>query len=178
MEVGKTIGREREKPERDSERERVRKNFKKRQAAAIVLVFVFLGGLIYLLARAGVEWYRWMSEREEVIKIEKTPTIEVIDDATGKKAEVSSRVLEYVAELEEEFALLGRKVVRARIPVGKIREVDLEIEGFSGVVKVSLDRGAAVSAEDGERMMKYLEKEGVSEVQYVDVRVARKGYWK
>ena len=178
MEVGKTIGREREKPERDSERERVRRKFKKRQAAAVFGVLVFLGGLLYLLGKAGAEWYKWISEKEEVVIIPREPTIEVIDEMTGKKAEASSRVLEHVAEVEEEFVKLGRKVVRARIPEGKIREVDLEVEGFSGVVKISLDRGAGVTAEDGERMLEYLEKQGVEEVQYVDVRVARKGYWK
>ncbi|MBQ6130524.1 hypothetical protein IJI72_02460 [Candidatus Saccharibacteria bacterium] len=178
MEVGKTIGREREKPERDSERERVRRKLKKQQAVAILGVLVFLGGLLYLLGRAGAEWYKWISQREEVVEIPREPTIEVIDEQTGKKAEASSRVLEYIAEVEEEFSKLGRKVVLARIPEGKIREVDLELEGVSGVVKVSLDRGAGVSAEDGERMLKYLEKEGVAEFSYVDVRVARKGYWK
>ena len=54
----------------------------------------------------------------------------------------------------------------------------MELEGVTGVIKVSLDRGAAVSAEDGERMLKYLEGQGINEFQYVDVRVARKAYWK
>lgn len=178
MEVGRAIKRGREKPEKDSERERVRKQFKQRQTMAIFGVLLFVGTLLYLLSRAGAEWYKWVTTKEEVIEIPIEPTIEVIDDATGKKAEVSMRVLEYIAQLEEEFAILGRKVNMARIPEGKIREVDLELEGVTGVIKVSLDRGAAVSAEDGERMLKYLEGQGINEFQYVDVRVARKAYWK
>ena len=105
--------------------------------------------------------------------------MEVIDDETGRRAEkVSARVKELIYNLEEEFVLKELKVVRAHIPVGKVREVDLEVEGFTGLVKVSTDRNAAVTAEDAARMIAYLRGQGVESCEYVDVRLERKAYWK
>jgi len=177
--VGKTIATKRAKPESDSERERVRKNLRKTKVIKVSVVVLLIAGLGFLSARAFQEWYAWVTTKEEVIEIPKEPTIEIIDDMTGQVShEFSTRIKEYIAELEEEFAILGYKVVRARIPADKTREVDLEIEGFSGLVKVSIDRNAAVEAEDAMRMMKYLEEQGITEVQYIDVRVERKGYYK
>ena len=140
---------------------------------------VFFGATVFLGVRMFSEWYKWISMKTEVIEIEKEPSVEVIDERTGKVAtEMTTRMKEYIANLEEEFMIRGRKVVRASLPVDKVREVDLTIEGFSGVVKVTIDRNAAVSAEDGVRMLKYLEEQGITEVEYIDVRVERKGYWK
>jgi len=139
---------------------------------------------VFLMVRVFQEWVKWANNREEVVIVEREPSVEVIDEATGKVFDggegrkLSAKMKEYIANLEEEFVVLGRKVVRARIPADKIREVDVEVEGFAGVVKVSVDRNPAVSAEDAVRMLKYLEGQGISEVQYVDVRVERKGYWK
>lgn len=179
MQTGKTIVKKREKPESDSERERVRKKYKKAKILKVVVVIVLGGGLVFLSARAFSGWYEWISRKEEVIEIAAEPRVEVIDERTGQvMKEMSGRVKEYIVELEDEFAERGYTVTRVRIPADKMREIDLEIEGFSGVVKTSIDRNAAVSAEDGVRMLKYLEERGISEVQYVDVRVERKGYWK
>ena len=158
MQAGKTIAAKREKVEPDSERERARRVIRKRKILAIFGVVAFGAGLVYLAVMAFTEWIRWISVREEVVTIEPEPNVEVIDERTGKKAEsLSSRVKEYIASLEEEFTLVGLKIVRARIPADKMREVDLEVEGFSGLVKVSMDRNAAVSAEDASRMLKYLD---------------------
>ncbi|MBQ6396099.1 hypothetical protein IJH89_00765 [Candidatus Saccharibacteria bacterium] len=179
MQTGKTIAKRRERPESDSERERVRKKNRNKKLVAAGAVIVFTGALIFLSVKAFSEWYKWVSKKEEVIIVQREPGVEIIDDLTGRRAEkVSSRVKEFVAELEEEFSAAGRKVVRAHIPEGKMREVDLEVEGFSGVIKVSLDRNAAVSAEDAGRMLKYLEEQGVAGAEYIDVRIERKGYWK
>ena len=179
MQAGKTIAAKRERLEADSERERARKAIRKRKVAAILAVILLAGLLLFLAVRVFQEWIEWASKREEVIVIEKEPNVEVIDDATGKAAsELSSRVKEYIANLEEEFAVLGRNVVRARIPIGKIREIDIEVEDFSGLIKTTLDRNAAVSAEDAIRMLNYLEGQGISGCEYIDVRVERKAYWK
>lgn len=177
--TGKTIVAKRNKPESDSERERVRKKRRQIKVSKIIAVVLFVGALLFLAVKVFLSWYEWISEKEIVIEIAKKPTVEIIDEQTGQVIEnVSARMEEYVANLEEEFALQGYKIIRARIPVGKIREIDLEIEGFSGVVKTLIDRNAAVTAEDGARMLKYLEEQGISEVEYIDVRVERKGYWK
>lgn len=179
MEIGKTIVRRRERPESDSERERARRSIRRGKVAKVLAVVVFFGAMVFLGVRMFSEWYKWISMKTEVIEIEKEPSVEVIDERTGKVAtEMTTRMKEYIANLEEEFMIRGRKVVRASLPVDKVREVDLTIEGFSGVVKVTIDRNAAVSAEDGVRMLKYLEEQGITEVEYIDVRVERKGYWK
>jgi hypothetical protein len=179
MQAGKTIAAKRERLEADSERERARKVIRKRKALAVLAVILLAGALLFLAFRVFQEWVKWVSTREETIVIEKEPSIEVIDETTGKTAEkLGSRVKEYIANLEEEFALLGRKVVRAHIPVGKIREVDVEVENFSGAIKVSLDRSPAVSAEDAVRMLNYLTGQGIGSCEYIDVRIERKAYWK
>ena len=181
MQAGKTIAAKRERMAPDSERERVRRTIRKRKFFSILAVILLAGAMIYLGVRAIQEWIGWMSKKEEVIIVEREPSVEIINDETGRRAdkdEVSSRVKEYVANLEEEFILLERKVVRAHLPVGKTREIDVELEGVSGLIKISIDRNAAVSAEDAVRMLKYLEEKGIGAFEYIDVRVERKGYWR
>ena len=135
--------------------------------------------MIYLGVRAFTEWIAWMSKKEEVVVVEVEPNVEVIDDATGKRAEkLSSRVKELIYNLEEEFTLKEMKIVRAHIPTGKMREIDLEVEGFNGLVKVSVDRNAAVTAEDALRVIEYLKGQGIESCEYIDVRIERKAYWK
>ena len=179
MQAGKTIAARRERPEADSERERVRRTLRKRKVGAVAAVVGLAGMMIYLGVKAFVEWVKWMGEREEVVIVESEPSVEVIDDETGRRAEkVSARVKELIYNLEEEFVLTELKVVRAHIPVGTVREVDVEVEGFTGLVKVSTDRNAAVTAEDAARMIAYLRGQGVESCEYVDVRLERKAYWK
>jgi len=179
VQSGKTIAARRERQVSDSERERVRKRSKRAKLIRGLVAGLVIIGMGFLAIRAGKEWFSWIREKEVVVEEAKEPSVEIIDERTGQVTkEVSSRVKDYIYYLEEEFRELGKTVIRARLPADKAREVDLEIEGFSGVIKVSTDRNAAVSAEDGVRMMKYLEGQGISEVQYIDVRVERKGYWK
>lgn len=181
MQAGKTIAAKRERVAPDSERERVRRVIHRRKLLALAGVVAVAGVLVFLSVRVFTEWAEWATNREEVILVERGPSVEVIDEKTGKVFDgsegrkLSLKVKEYIANLEEEFALVGLKVVRARIPADKIREVDVELEGVSGVIKVSTDRNPAVSAEDAARMLKYL---GEQKFEYVDVRVERKGYWK
>ncbi|MBR3319373.1 hypothetical protein IKG06_02605 [Candidatus Saccharibacteria bacterium] len=178
MQAGKTIAAKRERLETDSERERVRRVLRKRKIVAILVVILLAGALLYLAFRVFQEWVKWVSTREETIIVEREPNIEVIDETTGKKAELSSRVKEYIANLEEEFVVLGHKIKKAHIPAGKIREIDVEVDDFSGVIKVSLDRNPAVSAEDAVRMLNYLVGQGIEGCGYIDVRIERKAYWK
>ena len=122
-----------------------------------------------------------MSVREEVVVVGVEPSVEVIDDETGRKADlkkVSSRIKELIYNLEEEFTLKEMKLKRAHIPTGKMREIDLEVEGFGGLVKVSTDRNAAVTAEDVSRMIAYLKGQNIENCEYIDVRIERKAYWK
>ncbi|MBR3320316.1 hypothetical protein IKG20_03375 [Candidatus Saccharibacteria bacterium] len=184
MQAGKTIAAKREKPEADSERERVRRVIRRRKVLAIGAVIALGGLLLFLGVKAFQEWIKWMGNREEVIVIGKTPSVEVIDDSTGQvfdnksERKLSTRTQEYIANLEEEFALKELKITRARIPADKIREVDVEVDGFSGLIKVSTDRNPAVTAEDAVRMINYMREQEIEECEYIDVRIERKAYWK
>ena len=176
---GRTIAGKLDKPKSDSERVRAKKYYKKKKLTAMAVVLILGGFLIFMTIRAGKEFFimiTTMKKEEEEVEI--SPTIEVIDETTGVTAKMSSRMREFIANIEMELLARGIKVVQARIPIGKIREVDLSIEGFSGIIKVNLDRGIGVQAEDIERMLKYLEEEEIEEVEYIDVRVDRKAYWK
>lgn len=179
MQAGKTIAAKRERVTSDSERERARRVIRKRKVLSICAVVALGAAMIYLGVRAFTEWIDWMSKKEEVVVVEVEPNVEVIDDTTGRRAEkVSSRMKELIYNLEEEFTLKEMKVVRAHIPIGMMREIDLEVEGFSGLVKVSTDRNAAVTAEDAVRMITYLKGQGIESCEYIDIRIERKGYWK
>ena len=187
MQAGKTIAARRERMTSDSERERVRKTYRKRRLTAFFAALLLGAVMIYLGVRAISGWVGWMKEEKKTTAVVKNPTVEVINENTGKKFDdnaaqasekLSSRMKEYIADLEEEFYLLGYKITRARVPADKMREIDLEIDGVIGFIKVSIDRNAAVSAEDGDRMIKYLAGQGITEFSYIDVRLPGKAYWK
>lgn len=179
VQAGKTIAAKRERVTSDSERERARRTIRKRKVLSVCGVICLGAAMIYLGVKAFTEWIAWMSKKEEVVTVEVQPGVEIIDDATGRRAEkVSSRVKELVYNLEEEFVLKELKIVRVHIPTDKLREIDLEVEGFAGLLKVSMDRNAAVTAEDAARMISYLKGQGIEGCEYVDLRLERKAYWK
>ena len=83
-----------------------------------------------------------------------------------------------MGQAESDFRDLGYTPLRAVIPAGAIREVDFYLSGWVGKIKMTIDRETAVSVEDADRMLRYLQGINVSEFEYVDVRVEGKGYWK
>ncbi|MBQ3430992.1 hypothetical protein IJG20_02755 [Candidatus Saccharibacteria bacterium] len=177
--TGKTIAGRRSRPESDSERERVRKKYRKQKRVSVFAVVVLIILLIVLSVKAVQGWMDWLERRGREEVVIREPSVEVIDEQSGQvMKELPTKIREYLVNLEDEFSALGRKITRARLPADKVREIDVEVEGFSGFLKISLDRNPAVSAEDGVKMIDYLEGQGINEVQYVDVRVERKGYWK
>ena len=84
----------------------------------------------------------------------------------------------YIARAEKDFRDLGYTPTKAIIPSGSIREVDLRLDGYTGFIMMTIDRGSAVSAEDADRMIRYLSGMGVSDFSYIDVRIDGKAYWK
>ena len=178
IESGRPIAGKIEKVKSDSERERTKKYHRKQKITAGLIVVILGGFLIFMTFRAGVEFFKMIMREGKEAEAEVTPTITVIDEGTGTVAKMSSRTREYIANLETELKERGIILTEARIPKERLREVDLSIEGEEGYFKVSLDRGVGVTAEDIERMIKYLEEEEIEEFEYVDVRVERKGYYK
>ena len=179
---GRTIGERREHLETKSERLAAKKKVKKRQNLRII--FTVIGFLIIAGAIAFLI-IRFLQQREEnaiettptaVVKTYK-PTIEIVDENAGSSG-ITTRMTEYIGQLENDLKDLNLTPVKAVVPVGSIREVDIYLEGHNGYIKTTIDRGSGVTAEDTDRMLRYLTSQGVAEFQYIDVRIDGKAYWK
>lgn len=178
---GRTIGERRERLETANERLEARKKVKKRQnlrlSMTIVAFIVIIVAVIFFVVQ-------FLKQREENVTetattaVVKTyrPTIEIIDE--NGSGNITSRMSEYIGQLESDLRDLGLAPVRAVIPAGSVREVDFYLDGTSGFIKTTIDRGTAVTAEDTERMLRYLQSIGVAEFAYIDVRIDGKAYWK
>lgn len=177
---GRTIGERRERLETANERLEARKKVKKRQNRRIVLTVV---GFLIFFAVAIFLIIKFVKQREQnevetapttVVKTYK-PTIEIVDHNSGT---ITTRMSEYIGQLESDLKDLNLKPVRAVIPAGSIREVDIYLDGYTGYLKTTIDRDSAITAEDTERMLRYLAGIGVADYEYIDVRIDGKAYWK
>lgn len=171
---------EKNKEKIESERERVRKKGRKQGTFSTifaVVIFLILGVLGYLLLGEVMKIIDEKRSAGEVVEDETEIVIEtqIVDDDHNEQ--ISSRVKNYVYLLENDLRDLGLKSIRAVLPSGKMRELDIDIEGVVPYFKVTIDRDAAVTAEDISRMIKYL-KENNLEPTYVDVRVDGKAFYK
>lgn len=175
MRLGRTIVAEREKTESESERMQARHKQKVRKYVTIGVVLMALVVVAVAISVVLPEMLK-TEEVEEVVREEFAPTV-AIEDASGADL-VTARVREYVGMAEADFKEKGLTVVRVVLPAGKTREVDFYLEGRGEYYKFNLDRGTGVSVEDAERIVRYLNENGVSGIEYVDVRVPRKAYYK
>ena len=180
--MGRTIGEKREKLETANERAAARKKDKKKKAVRILLTvvgFLILIGLLIVLAVALIGESKPSDEggEEQNVTVIYEPSIEVIDE-DNPSGQITSRMSSYIGQAEEDFKDLGYKPVKAVIPSGAVREVDFYLEERPGFIKMIIDRGSAVSVEDADRMMRYLESIGVGQYEYIDVRIEGKAYWK
>lgn len=179
---GRTIGERRERLETANERLAARKKVKKRQNLRVA--FTVIG---FLVAAAVIIFFfiKFLQQRE-VNEAETTPTavvktyapsIEVIDEnAIG--GQITARMSEYIGQAEADFKGLGYIPLRAVVPAGAIREVDFYLDGYTGFIKTTIDRGTGVTVEDADRMLRYLASQGVAEFTYIDVRIDGRAYWK
>lgn len=179
---GRTIGERRERLETANERQAARKKVKKRQTFrvgftvvlfTVVAVAVIVLIVIFLKNRAENE-----AETAPTVVVKTyQPTIEIIDE-NASAGGITSRISEYIGQLETDLKDLSLTPVKVVIPAGSIREVDVYLDGYTGFIKTTIDRGTGVTAEDTERMLRYLTGQGISEFQYIDVRIDGKAYWK
>lgn len=174
MKLGQTIVAERERVESDSERMRARKTQRRKRGAAVVtgtLMVVILGVLLWLGARQLLDHPQDLAEVAETYEIQ----AEIVDeDNTGR---ISERVRGHIGQLEQDLADLGYKVTRVTLPTGTSRELYVDLEGVEWFFKVTTDRDAAMTAEDMERMVRYLRERELKPA-YVDVRVEGKAFYK
>lgn len=185
MKSGRTIGEKRERLETASERSAAHKKMKSKKRLRII--FTTLGFIVaiivvfWLFSAASGGNGEGEPSTISVITIPYTPTIEIVDEDTPTSASsehLTSRMREYIGQIEADLREFGIIPVKAVIPTGSIREVDIYLEGHNGFVKTIIDRGAGVSAEDVDRMLRYLAENGINDFQYIDVRIDGKAYWK
>ena len=178
MKTGRTIGAERARPESESERMAMRARAKRKKFLSLLTFFAVV---LVLLAAGAAVIMTLQSQRsgagsdsdDSSGAVE--PKVAIVDEAG---VGVSRRVKEFVVYVEEDLSGYGYTVSRAVLPRNKTREVDVYVSEFSGYFKLSLDRGAGVSAEDVDRMIRYLSGLGFSGAEYVDVRIAEKAYYR
>ena len=173
MQVGRTIAQTWEKQESESERLAARKKTKVKRASTVTITAI---GLIVIAVMVVFSVMNYFKEPE--VKVEATsgyePTVEIVDE---NGAGVTRRMKSYVGQAEEDFKAEGYTISRVVVPAEKSREVDVFLEGVAPYIKLNIDRGTAVSAEDARRMIEYINANGISP-EYIDVRVEGKGYYK
>ncbi|MBO7717898.1 hypothetical protein J6S37_00155 [Candidatus Saccharibacteria bacterium] len=177
FQAGRTIGEKREKLETANERAAARKKDKRKKAWRIIATTV---GFLCLIGALIFFCFNLMTNNDEPkpeeSEVSYAPTIEVVDESSDGK--ITSRMREYIGQVESDLKSLGITPVRAVVPTGAIREVRFYLDGYTGYVKMIIDRGAGVSAEDTSRMLNYLSKIGVNDFEYIDVRIEGKAFWK
>ena len=176
---GRTIGEKRERLETANEREAARK--KQKLGKAFRVVFTISCFLILVLVLVGL--YFAFAKTEEILTAEPDQTelpssIEIVDEEASSGSQITSRMSTFIARAEKEFRILNYQPVKALIPAGSIREVDFYLDGYDGFIKMTIDRNPAVSVEDADRMLRYLNDIEVEEFTYIDVRIEGKAYWK
>lgn len=172
---GRTIVAERERAESESERIQEHERTRRKHTTSVVLATIVLavfGFLAYETGKNAMERYEngGMKDNEEyIIKAQ------IVDE--DNRGQISARTKTYIAQLEQDFADLGYTVTQVILPTGTSRELYVDIEGEEVYFKVNTDRDAAVTAEDADRMLKYL-KENDLHPGYVDIRLEGKAYYK
>lgn len=183
LKSGRTIPGRREQLEKASERTAAHEKIRKKQTFRLV---VTISGILLVFASIigfGVILSKRESQEDQVSDSPSTtvtykPTIEIIDEDAISGSMVTSRMKDYVGQAEVDFRALGLVPVKAVIPAGAVREIDFYLDGKTGFIKTTIDRGTGVSTEDAKRMLDYLESQGITDFEYIDVRLEGKAYWK
>lgn len=109
------------------------------------------------------------------------PTVQIIDNsgvALQQGTTVASNTfLGFVGRIVAQSKTHGYTVVKAIIPVGTTRQLEIMLQGVIPYIKLSIDRGAGEQVEDMSRALQYLGAHGQSP-SYVDVRVSGKAFYK
>ena len=181
IKTGRTISGRREQMEKAADRAAAHEKIHRKQlfrltvtAAGFVLIVAVIIGIGFSLSGGEPDTGSDLPSTSVVYK----PTIEIIDEDATIGSTVSGRMKDYIGQAEVDFRALGLVPIKAVIPKGSIREIDFYLEDKPGFIKTTLDRGTAVSAEDAKRMLNYFEEKGITEFEYIDVRIEGKAYWK
>ena len=183
LKSGRTIPGRREQLEKASERTAAHEKIRKKQTFRLVVTILGILLVFASIIGFGVILSKRESQEDQVSDSPSTtvtykPTIEIIDEDAISGSMVTSRMKDYIGQAEVDFRALGLVPVKAVIPAGAVREIDFYLDGKTGFVKTTIDRGTGVSTEDAKRMLDYLESQGITDFEYVDVRLEGKAYWK
>lgn len=181
IKLGRTIAEKREKLETASERITARKAEERSKRFRIVSITAgfIVGAVALVLLFLAFTSDESSSPLRTTIAVPYSPTIEVVDeDSASTGGKLTSRMSEYIGMLETDLRSLGLTPVKAVIPTNSVREVDIYLDGYTGFIKTLIDRGSGVTAEDTERMIRYLAGQGITDFAYIDVRIEGKAYWK
>ena len=183
LKSGRTIPGRREQLEKASERTAAHEKIRKKQTFRLVVTILGILLVFASIIGFGVILSKRESQEDQVSDSPSTtvtykPTIEIIDEDAISGSMVTSRMKDYLGQAEVDFRALGLVPVKAVIPAGAIREIDFYLDGKTGFVKTTIDRGTGVSTEDAKRMLDYLESQGITDFEYIDVRLEGKAYWK
>lgn len=179
--AGRTIGEKREKLETANERAAARRKDKNKKMMRILTTTVVFLVIIGVLGFLLVSFTKHAGEEiltEEPAEPVYQPKIEIVDEDAASGGQITGKMREFVGQVEADLAEYGIKATRAVVPSGAVRQINIYLDGRNGYVKMLIDRGAGVSAEDTNRMLKYLESIGVGDFEYIDVRIEGKAYWK
>lgn len=178
--LGRTIGAKREKLETANERAASRKKDKQKNFVRLVSTICIFAVLTVILGSLLSAFFDREAENADELFFGEDnnidPTTEIIDEENAN--EITARMKLFIARVEKEFKMLGFETKQAVVPKGGIREVDFYLEGAPGFIKTTIDRNPAITAEDAERMIRYLSEKGITEYTYIDVRIEGKAFWK
>ena len=181
IKIGRTIAEKRERLETKSERAAAHKKNKFKKNLRIVLTVIGFITLAAALVGLYFSFRKTETELEELSRTDQVskPTIEIIDEAaTSTGSSLTNRMLEFINQVSSDLRTYGIIPTKAVVPSSSIREVDFYIDGYNGFLKTTVDRGAGVTTEDADRMLRYLKEQGISDFTYIDLRLSGKAYWK
>ncbi len=182
LKTGRTLSAKRERLETSNERVATHQKIKRKERTRLVATIVGFLFITIIVIGIGILLSKINNNGSNSTDGEITPTviykptIEIIDENTG--GTITSRMSQYIGQAESDFREYNLIPIKAVIPSGAIREVDFYFDSRPGYIKTTMDRDTAVSAEDAFRMVRYLENQGITEYQYIDVRLPGKAYWK
>ena len=179
MRINKTIASKREEVILESTRIKEEKRRKRKKVMRFVGLSTALAlgtagltlGAVSLINRGGA---KKAEVKPTVINL--TSSVEIVDES-GNKNLITDKIKQYVALLEKDLKDLGVKMTKVVLPMDKTRQLDVYIEGRNEYYKCLIDRSPAESAEDIERMQRYLIANNLSPI-YADVRIESRAYYK
>ncbi len=180
IKTGRTISGRREQMEKAADRAAAHEKIHRKQLFRLTVTAAGFVLIIVVIIIIGLSFSSESVPDPDQLSssVNYKPTIEIIDEDATSGSMVSERMKDYVGQAEVDFRALGLVPIKAVIPKGSIREIDFYLEDNPGFIKTTLDRGTAVSAEDAKRMLNYFEEKGITEFEYIDVRIEGKAYWK